>query len=335
LSFSPDTKRLAVAQSHLLTSLGFPSVELWDVETGRSILQFDAPKGQLHSVQFSPNGKILAAGHSTGALILMRSYPWEWNVTQRSLSQHVATYSQVWQSRYLLEPCPSELFQFQAPHNAWQKWPARPAKATSAHIDLTRYYNAWLDVAWSPLNFKNEGETHFAELKPGMHKFGGVDFDLRGIVQLSGQANDWRQEFPLQVALPVHGLIAELHFLQGTYFWNPQGTQPGHYVVHYGNGEQQVIAIQVGKNVSPSWGALPGPWSSSNSVYKTAPLPRTFASPSSPAGTRGELCLISWTNPTPQLAVTSVTFHSTSAGSAPFLAALTIKEADAKPLQTH
>ncbi|WP_293157891.1 MULTISPECIES: hypothetical protein [unclassified Microcoleus] len=60
--FSPNGK--------LLASFGDKIIKLWDVETGTLITTFTGHSYDIHSVAFSPNGKLLASGSQDGTIKL-------------------------------------------------------------------------------------------------------------------------------------------------------------------------------------------------------------------------------------------------------------------------
>src|SRR5438132_3678394 len=62
--------------------------------------------------------------------------------------------------------------------------PPRDPAAKPQLIDLSKHYNAALTDVWHGDPPGNDLST----LPPGIHKFGGTEFDIRGIVQLSSRA---------------------------------------------------------------------------------------------------------------------------------------------------
>jgi hypothetical protein len=63
--------------------------------------------------------------------------------------------------------------------------PARAADAGNHLIDLTGYYHGALTETWHQGGLPN---NTLANLPSGIQIFGGIEFDVRGVVQLSGRA---------------------------------------------------------------------------------------------------------------------------------------------------
>src|SRR5206468_5961804 len=77
--------------------------------------------------------------------------------------------------------------------------PARPAEAKAGMIDLSAYYNAPLNETWFPTNIIRSGND-LSALPLGLQKFAGVEFDVRGLIQLSSSAlEELGRQFPRQV----------------------------------------------------------------------------------------------------------------------------------------
>src|SRR5262249_15050437 len=67
------------------------------------------------------------------------------------------------------------------------KIPARDPKADARLVDLTGKYNAVLAEQWHPdANGLPSGGNHLATLPLGVQNLGGTDFDVRGVIQLTG-----------------------------------------------------------------------------------------------------------------------------------------------------
>jgi hypothetical protein len=68
--------------------------------------------------------------------------------------------------------------------------PLRDPSASPALLDLSKFYNAALDKTWHP----GMAENNLAALPSGLQTFGGIMFDVRGVVQLAGRRL-WREGF--------------------------------------------------------------------------------------------------------------------------------------------
>src|ERR1039458_8961987 len=76
--------------------------------------------------------------------------------------------------------------------------PLRDPKARPELIDLSAHYNAALTDSWHPAsNMAGETGNDLAELPRGVQKLDGIEFDLRGLIQVSGSGRqNSRGPFP-------------------------------------------------------------------------------------------------------------------------------------------
>ena len=199
--------------------------------------------------------------------------------------------------------------------------PARSTSARAGLIDLSRHYNAGLTETWLPTGGATIGND-LSALPPGLQKFGGVEFDVRGVIQLSGgAAENSGAKFPRRVEpIAVRRSCRKIHFLHGAAWSALAGTHIGSYVVRYANGESREIKIVFGQNVR-EWLAAPAPqlmtgaavaWEGSNATSRALGL-----------GVR--LYQMTWANPLPGAEVREIDFKSTMENPAPFLLAVTVE----------
>jgi WD40 repeat protein/serine/threonine protein kinase len=93
LDFSPDGKRLLVVASDRTGVFIQPSMEIWDVETGRQILILSGHPSMIVAARFSPdgqrilNGSVAASGMAGGAARLWEAFPW----VENAYPNHQAT----------------------------------------------------------------------------------------------------------------------------------------------------------------------------------------------------------------------------------------------------
>lgn len=115
--------------------------------------------------------------------------------------------------------------------------PPRLADTDSRLIDLTRHYNGALTQAWRG----GAASDHLSMLPRGIQTFAGVDFDVRGVVQL----NSLRlKERPIRLPERVEGIRVDrrcdrLHFLYAAGARAADGTFVGHFTVHHVDGQVQ------------------------------------------------------------------------------------------------
>jgi eukaryotic-like serine/threonine-protein kinase len=183
ITFSPDGQRLAAT-----TGL---STKLLDL-SGHELLVLE---GGVLGVSFSPDGRRLAAGGRDGTLRV-------WETTEPSfqtMPEFVAAYegsSKVIADKGTAREARAEalvsrsrmLRQMNRPAEAQADFllakeiPSRNPKAPAILIDLSPFYNGSLQRNW----FGEDPNNDLASLPKGLQTFGGVRFDVRGLVQLRG-----------------------------------------------------------------------------------------------------------------------------------------------------
>src|SRR5881394_191909 len=93
-------------------------------------------------------------------------------------------------------------------------FPPRDPGAPPRLLDLTPHYNGLLTDSWQGFP-----SNHLAQLPSGHQVFGGVPFDVRGVIQLRGEEHELPFSFPVKVeGISVNQKLRRIHFLQGTSF---------------------------------------------------------------------------------------------------------------------
>jgi hypothetical protein len=188
----------------------------------------------------------------------------------------------------------------------------RDPKAERTSIDLTKHYTLALDEDASGAF----GYT-LSALPRGLQTLGNVKYDLRGIVQVSGQVFVGRKKiFPQAVkGIRVNIKCRALCFLHASRWDERDGKQIGTYVIHYSDGQTRQVPIIFGADVR-DW--LPG-----------------FDAHAAPAngpkigwhGQDGKLDIVlfekQWANPLPDVEIASIDMVSSMTEAAPFLVGLT------------
>jgi hypothetical protein len=176
-------------------------------------------------------------------------------------------------------------------------------------IDLTLFYNAALDEDWSDRSTAFERDD-LSELPRGRSKFAGVEFDVRGLVQLSGvQFKNSPRLYPESVeGIRLDRKCHQIHFLHATTWTAAESTQVGSYRVHYATGQQREIPIVYGKDVRDVQADQDKPVERAIVAWKK---------------TR-RLLKSTWVNPEPDAAITTIDYISKMTDSAPFLVAITV-----------
>ena len=181
-------------------------------------------------------------------------------------------------------------------------------------LNLGEFYNAMLTQPWLA------GEKDdLSSLPSGVQSFGGVEFDVRGIVQLGGKGEAVKQ-FPKAVRnIRVRRKCFRVVFLHAAAFGGPadDGRQIGNYVLRFTTNPMHFeIPIFYGQEVR-NWRAVPGEkpyrgveptiaWTGAGSDGQTLRLYQTI-----------------WTNVVPDLEIKSIDFVSSIAAPAPFLIGIT------------
>jgi hypothetical protein len=184
-------------------------------------------------------------------------------------------------------------------------------------LDLQKHGNHELAKTFHGGSFP---DNNLAALKRGRHIIHRVPFVIgERLIQLNGTGLGGAGGWPAGVrGIAVGRRVTRLHFLHGTGYVSPDGTQIGHYTVHYTDGTKATIDIVYGKDVRDWWhkagdgevtrGKLA--WEGCNKAVKAR-------------GYKLRLYLRTWKNPHAGKTVRSIDFTSKLTLSAPFLIAVT------------
>ena len=220
---------------------------------------------------------------------------------------------------------PARIFAADSNANAGEKsappaptYPPRDPQAKPGLIDLTAYYNAALTESWQG-NEKND----LASLPTGVQNLAGVDYDVRGIVQV-GSIERAAERFPARIdRIKIQQKCARLHFLHSAGFGSvtDEGQQVGSYIVHFATNRMQLeIPIIYGPDVR-NWHRLAGeqPSTDSNLAWQgTNAL-------SADSHDLIRLFTTTWVNLVPGVEIESIDFVSSMGKVAPFLIAITVE----------
>jgi hypothetical protein len=198
-----------------------------------------------------------------------------------------------------------------------QRVPPRDPSTKKKLIDLSAYYNGSPREGWLPTTPMGTTAEKTLPVPLGVGRFEGVDFDVRGLIQLSGnKIKAAGGEFPEKVADIKVGLkCRKLYFLQaapwGSFVEN--GVQIGAFVVHYVNGSEREIPIVQGEDLG-AWDKTDNDdlrrgtvvWKGENAAGQSVRVYKSF-----------------WDNPQPGLEIRSLDFVSKMTDASPFLIAIT------------
>ena len=196
--------------------------------------------------------------------------------------------------------------------------PPRSADTPGETIDLASKYNAGLHEAW---HIESDASANVVTplcrtLRTGVHRFRGIPFDVRGVVNLSAGL-ETEIPFPASVQEIVVGKKADcLHFLHSGYKRAPRGTTVAIYRIVYADGEVEEFPLHYGFEISHCW--IPGIFGSpSNLVWRSEGATGDFLR------SDAALYLATWDNPRPDQEIAHVDFTATLNKVNPFLVALT------------
>ena len=226
--FTPDG-RLLVSASYDDT------VKLWDVIAAREVRTFSHHTNHVMSAVFSPSGNTLVTS-GWDALYVWQAPPSS-DFAARSGIGHPKAPSQAWVG--------VDAAALRSDKGEWLSLlrervryiPPRPAGATPAQIDLSRLYNATLDISWD--NPTNPRGPDFSDLPDGLQTLAGTRWDIRGLIQLGGSGPlDAGVDFPKQVNIPIQSRCRQLAFLHASIWSGNPSARVGTYVIHYADGSR-------------------------------------------------------------------------------------------------
>lgn len=195
--------------------------------------------------------------------------------------------------------------------------PPRDPKTPAHCIDLSKFYNAALTESWHPNNPGAPVANNLAWMPSGLQKFGDIDFDTRGVIQLSSKQLNLPR-FPFSVRnIKVDQKATRLNFLHSTGWSASDGTPVCTYVMHMANGKTHDFVVRYGDHVS-DWIAQRDP-----NDAKASMVAWSGKSPANDTGTAVRIYKTQWINPEPDQTITSIDFLSANLDPAPFLIAIT------------
>ena len=192
----------------------------------------------------------------------------------------------------------------------------RDPRAGPQVLDLSPYYNASLDESWQTGGHRHGVGNDLVTLPRGLQRFGGVEFDVRGIVQLSStELRKYRLEYPQEmVGIPVGQKCQRLHFLQSAGWGERTSVPVGRYVAHYRDGQTQEVTLRYGEDLWEWWGG---------SVASLPDRTRVVWHGTNAYGKACRLFKNTWQNPRPDTEIKSIDFRSAMTSVAPFVVAIT------------
>ena len=195
--------------------------------------------------------------------------------------------------------------------------PERDANCPQELLDLTNFYTESLDD-----NLHHKPGNTLSELPKGIVNIAGVDFDLRGVIQLAGHRSKeiTSQDYPASVKVDNINISgSEICFLNAS-AWNieTEKAEIGKYIVTYERGYVAEIPLVYKENI---WD-----WWSNDNDLSLEPIWKGNNERTTAINQHIRLFLLNWENPLPELKIKSIELKSNCSGPGPLVAAITIKK---------
>ncbi len=184
-------------------------------------------------------------------------------------------------------------------------------------LNLTSYYTESPD---DDIHHK-PGNT-LSDLPKGLQNFGGIDFDIRGVIQLAGHRSleITTQVYPQKITgIPVDLNGKSIHFLHAS-AWNIdfEPMEIGYYQINYSDGEYEQIKLAYRLNIW-DW------WSSENDALLN-PIWKGKNQRTTAINQHVRLFLLTWENPYPEKQINSIDLFSNCEGPGPMIVAISITD---------
>jgi hypothetical protein len=198
----------------------------------------------------------------------------------------------------------------------------RLAQSTPQQIDLGPFYNTTLgDLLIEP----SRTGPNLVELPVGLLRSAGVDFEVRGFIQLTGNRHMLeRPDLPLAVRdIPVNAVVHHVHLLGAAIDAPNSVIRPleiAQLRIRYRDGGTIDFPIRLGEEIEDQWSGPRTP----NVARKARVAWRGFNSSSENASSWIQLHHSTFANPHPERVVESVDLISTQQLPAPFFVAVSV-----------
>ena len=332
-AFSPDSQRVALRVSQ---GDGFgsdsPTVELWDVETGRQLLAFRGFKEMINIVGFSPDGQHLVTDWWDTKVRQWEAFPRTEAEYPGSPAQPLRVRMRLYADQYWRERLEAErqaadtnnTIRVNLPFDRTQI-PARDPATPANSIDLTAHYTGTLNESSYVNPLCDYMGIDLRNMPKGLVHFQAVPFDVRGVVQLTPALDKFGlwEGYPQAVEqIPVAQRFQKLHAVIGSIGSAPEGQAIGAIVLRYADGTLHECEIFYGRHVRDWWtyndlrtdtDLAQVAWEGPHAFPKIHP-------------TRLRIFHATWENPRPDEKVVSFDFVSKmTTTAAPFLIAVTLE----------
>jgi len=203
--------------------------------------------------------------------------------------------------------------------------PPRDPQASPNLINLSKYYTASLDDDWLV-----SAGANLQPLPKGIQTFAGVEFDVRGLIQLAGtnlykesklDENEKKEYYPNAVEnIKVQIKGQKIHFLHSSSWGANENEKIGEYIIHYENGEIKNIPLLYLQSLRDWWTAPDDPtpknaeiaWKSQNEATKKI-------------GSNILIFKYTWENPLSEVKINTIDFVTSMTTASPYLIAITVE----------
>jgi WD40 repeat protein len=355
---SRDGRRMFTASAEgpsFLVGSGHSTLEIWDIEGPPRRILDRAGREPFLSLALSPDGHTVTCPSMDLCVYRWETFPWREEPYaevrgeqselrgqrseirgQTGFAERVRRYARrYWRERLELELNgaegePAELRVIEVPIDR-TLLAKRDPRATANEIDLTDFYTGELGETFhGQVGSAFEHDNGLPDLPLGLVKLGGVEFDVRGVIQvrraepLGGGWEVAASDDPVRVeGIPVQQEAAQLHLLLGTILPEAEGTVIGRLGLRYADGETRLLDLVYGRDVREWWYE---PTKADVEPTDRAKVVWTGSNPvANEYGRRLRLYLNSRENPRPGVKIATFDFVSTMSKSAPFLIAVTVE----------
>ena len=208
--------------------------------------------------------------------------------------------------------------------------PKRANRAVDGALDLADAYNALLSDPWNSDEPKDLLGDWVARLGPEwLFDHEGIQFDVRGVVQVEGDAVRVNRDrdpnlqlgyYPKSARrITVNKPVSRLHVMAGVIHDSTDGSEVGRINLFHRDGEVESLPLIQGRHVrhQPSGNETPEP--ESKLVHRRASVDGT--TDDAPHA----IYHISWSLKTPGTVIDRLEFSATDGATSPFLMAITVE----------
>ncbi len=288
----------------------------------KATLTTPQPNAYTH-LRFSPGNRWLAAGTDHGSVELWDLLVLQQDLEKLGLQLDWSISDLEWEKPATASSYPTGSIPDPAnlpmPHRGIAP---RQAGAGSSQLDLGPFYNSALAV--DPDDPSSLAD-HFQSMPLGMLESDGVQFEIRGMIQLSGERRQREVgTLPDRVnGIPVRQSFKRLHLLGAVsnaprYLLRPQVVARVRF--HYRDGEVRETPLTLGEELEDYWSPVRGP-----KIARKATVGWQSFSPSSESNSNMiQLLHAVLNNPRPDVDVDSIDLESAKAYPDPFFVAATV-----------